>query len=475
MKIKKNVAILLSLTSVLMLLVFLWWHWRLGMTRYFDVDEFAHLSWAYQMFSGRRPYIDFLFYIPPGFQVFLMPLFLLGGGVTPILAGRLVQFVLFVVLVEVTMLLFWIMRRSWVAILAGVILAFLPLPFDKFLEIRPDTLAMIFAMLGMVFQIKKKWAVAGVCYGISLLIFPKVLPQVGVAIAVALFTKNVRPLLGGFVIPLSVFGLWALTLGNLDQVIYSLTKLPVEALKISQTFIMMPDLFFYPNTIFYGAPGWSTGLIVNHAIWILAIVVGAYRLVTPGKSWSEFLIASTFFIHIFFYIQIVPLKHTQYLIPIAVYVAFYAADAVNLLWQKAKRNFITITTFIIVITVIEINFYRIFLSVNMPKLAWTNADTIRDMTTLFRMVPTSEYILDLTGQTIYYKHPFVACCIHFGQSAPYMTRPLPSLGEALEKTSTKYIFEGGLKRTNTLLSIDQAYIVAHYLPHPAIGGLLVRR
>lgn len=479
---------LLSLVSCLLLLFFLWWHWRLGMTRYFDVDEYAHLSWAYQMLSGRLPYVDFLFYIPPGFQVFLMPLFAFGGGVTPILAGRLVQFVLFVLLTGTTVILFWLMRRSWVAILAGVFLAFLPLPFDKFLEIRPDTLAILFAMLGMVFQIlasqdtllrgckRVSYVFAGFFYALSLLILPKTLPQVGVAIVVALFTKNARSFFSGLAIPLVIFGLWALTLGNLDQVIYSLTKLPVEALKISQTFIMMPDLFFYPNSIFYGASGWSIGLLVNHAIWVIAIFVAAYRLVTSGKSWVEFLIAATFFTHVFFYIQIVPLKHTQYLIPIAVFIALYAADAVDMVWKKTIGvNSLAAATFLILFIIGLGGLWQVFVAVNTPKLSWTNADTLRDLTTLYQTIPMSEYILDLTGQTIYYRHPYVACCIHFGQSAPYLSRPVPQLAQALEKTDTKYIFEGSLKRTNTLLPVDQAYIAAHYLPSPTIGGLLVRK
>ncbi len=565
MDIRKIIVYVLIIGSTTLLVAFLWWHYRLGLTRYFDVDEFAHLSWAYQMLSGRRPYVDFLFFFPPGFQVFLMPLFAFGGGVVPILMGRLVQFGIFVALVGILILLFWIMRRTpapggagqgWTAVMAGVFLAFLPMPFDKFLEIRPDTLATLFAMAGMVLQImgmkefpysvipanagiqstKKldprvkpeddnvpRWyfLIAGFFYGLSLLILPKVLPHVGVAVALevlrctleqrrlALHTRCVKlvQLVIGLATPLLLFGLWALTLGDIGQVIYSLTKLPVEANKISRTFIMMPDLFFYPNATFYGAPGWSTGLLVNHAIWIIAIIVAAYRLVAPFLSvipadagiqsktkdvkdwipafagmtklyshpWSEFLIAATFFTYVMFYVQIVPLKHTQYLIPIAVFVAFYAADAVDMAWKKAKRKTITIIIFIIVITIILGSLYKTFLLVNSPKLAWTNADTVRNLTAIYQTIPTNEYVLDLTGETIYYRHPYAACCTPFGQSAPYLTRPLPSLTDALETSKTRYIFEGGVKRTTTLLPQDQAYISVHYAPHPTIDGLLVRK
>lgn len=516
MKVQKNVAILLSLVVCCLLLFFLWWHWRLGVSRYFDVDEFAHLSWAYQMLSGRKPYIDFLLFIPPGFYLFLMPLFTLGGGVAPILAGRVMAFIVFVLLVGVTMLLFWLMRRSWVAIVAGLFLAFLPLPFDKFLEIRPDTLATLFVTVGMVFQIlalngftlpsgkvRPYLITAGACYGLSLLTLPKTLPQVAVAVVLLLVVdigtkfgvwrrdrkakNSTLAFIIGLGLPLALFGLWAVTFGNIDQVIYSLLKLPVEANKISETFVMMPDLFFYPNTIFYGEPGWSKGLLVNHTIWVVAILVGAYRLVAPFSArgrenvWAEFLIAATFFVHVIFYVMIVPLKHTQYLIPIAVFVAFYAADAVDMLWRSAQEsskniaNFLPIGIFLALFLLVSIWLWQVFVVVNTPKLAWTNVDTIQQLNTLYKTIPTSEYVLDLTGATLYYKHPYTVCCLPFGQFAPYLTRPLQPLAKALEETGTKYIYQGGLNRVSTLLPQDQQYISRRYLPHPAIAGLLVRK
>ncbi len=474
MRLHHWIPVILSLLTSLLLLVFLWWRYKLGMSRYFDVDEFAHLSWSYQMVSGRRPYVDFLFFFPPGFHVFLMPLFGLGGGVAPILAGRLVQFGTFVALVGITMLLFWMMRRSWVAMLAGVFLAFLPMPFDKFIEIRPDTLATLLAMGGMIFQIQKRYGISGLLYGLSLLVLPKTTPQVALAAGVVVAMGMTKPFFLGLAAPLVLFGLWALTLGDVGQVFYSLTKLPVEANKISETFIMMPDLFFYPNATFYGVGGWSIGLLVNHAIWITAIFVAAYRLVAP-RGWSEFLISATFFTHVFFYVQVVPLKHTQYLIPIAVFVAWYAADALYMLWEAVRKKTITVILFIIVITIIEISLYRVFLLVNTPKLAWTNADTIQQSEAIYQAIPREAYVLDLTGQTLYYRHPYPACCTPFGQSAPYLTRPLPALSDALEKTKTPYIFEGGVKRTTTLLPEDQAYIRDNYLPSPTISGLLVRK
>ena len=481
---------ILLLGACCLLLIFLWWHWRLGMTRYFDVDEFAHLSWGYQMRSGARPYVDFLFFFPPGFHLFLTSLFAFGAGVTPLLAGRVFAFVVFVLLTASVILLYWQMRKSHVAILAGVFLAFLPMPFDKFLEIRPDTLAVLFAMTGMTvqaFRLTGRGAFwAGICYGASLLVLPKTLPQVGFAVMVEwlryLFGRKrggsavpLKGLIAGLGIPLTLFALWTLTLGNIDQVWYSLTRLPVEANKISETFIMMPDLFFYPNTTFYGSPGWDGGLMTTQAIWILAIAVAVYRLVTSPPSWTEFLISGTFFVHVMTYVLFVPLKHTQYLIPASYFVAIYAADAVGMLWADARKRPVTASMFAIGIMAGGALLYHVFVSVNRAKLAWTNQRTLENLTRLYRTIPPSEYVLDLTGETIYYRHPYPVCCIPFGQSGPYLSRPLPDLVQTLEKTQTKYIFQGEVKRVSTLLPQDQAYISKNYLPHSTISDLLVRK
>lgn len=268
MKISKIIRIILPVFSLLLLIVFLGWHWQLGLVRYFDVDEYAYLHWAYQVFQGQKPFIDFFLYVPPGFQWFLAPLFLLGRGVTPLIAGRVLSFVVFAGDILAISYLFWQVRRSWLAILAGTILAFLPLPFDKFLEIRPDNPAALLVLLGVIWQIKwmrklqaKDGFLAGLFYALSLIVLPKSIPALVVAflvgVAFVLFNKKGKiskiylPVLAGFTGPLVIFGLWLLTLGNLPLAVYSIVKLPFEVNKISQFFYMAPDLFFYPNQIFY--------------------------------------------------------------------------------------------------------------------------------------------------------------------------------------------------------------------------------
>lgn len=489
-----------------LLLYFLWFHWQLGLHRYFDADEFAHLHWAAQMAAGQKPYIDFFLFFPPGFYVMLVPLFWLGSGITPIVAGRILEFMIFTGVVGVSIVLFWYVRRSWIAIIVGVILAFLPLPFDKFIEIRPDTLATLFVLVGLLFQIRwmhshrdrpsharvdplrSSGLWAGLCYSFSLLVLPKTLPQVVFSCVIATIVcwqnkrQKIRPFIVGLVTPLLITGVWLLTLGNISQVWYSLTKLPFEANQISKYFIMMPDLFFYPNEIFYGRGGYTFPLLVNHGIWIIGLLVGLYRLLTPtfpkgkDRAWEELLIAGSFMVNVIFYVVIVPLKHAQYLIPIAVFVAWYVADGAFMMWEKMRNTNMIATAIIFVVVILGGGgLVGAFVQVNRPKLLWTNAKDLKDLDVLFATIAKTEYILDLDGRTMYYPSPYPVCCLPFGQFAPFLSRKLPSLSQSLEQTKTKYISEGTLKRTTTLLPQDQAYIRDHYQPSGDIDGLLVRK
>lgn len=510
----RRIELLLTTISTGILVYFLWFHWQLGLYRYFDVDEFAHLHWAAQMAAGQKPYIDFFLFFPPGFYVFLMPLFWFGSGIAPIVMGRILEFVVFTGVIGISIALFWYVRRAWSALLVGVILAFLPLPFDKFIEIRPDTLATLLVLLGMLFQIRSMrtfrkrvdpyygllgrsgwWA--GVMYGASILVLPKVIPHVvfaaGVLVARDIWEKycdlrhgcapkyNSFPFSAGLVVPFVLFGVWALTLGNIGQVVYSLTTLPLEANRISRTFIMMPDLFFYPNEIFYGSGGYGISLLANHGVWIIGLLFGLYRLLTPsfpgGKQgiWEELLIAGSFMVNVVFYVLIVPLKHAQYLIPIAVFVAWFIADAANAFWIRVRQRPIgQILFFALLLVGYGVLFQAFMLSVR-PKFAWTNTRDLKVLDALFTSIPKTEFLLDLDGRTMYYPSPYPVCCLPFGQFAPFLSRTLPPLSDSLEQTMTKYIYQGQLQRVTTLLAEDQEYIRTRYEPYQGNVELLVRK
>lgn len=470
---------LLIIVTGIVFLIFLSWHWRLGIERYFDVDEFAYLHWARLVSLGQTPYVDFFFYIPPGFLWFLAPLFLLGGGVWPVVIARVVSWGVFVALCAAVGALFYSLRGEkkewWLALLPGVILSFLPLPFDKLLEIRPDTLATLLVFLGMIFQIRSpKLFYAGLWYGLSVVVLPKSVPLAAVAATVAFFSsrKQFVPFIAGMIVPLGLVGLWLVSLGEWDTVVYAFTRLPFETQKIAQTFVMQPDLFFYPNPTYYGGAGWSRELIANHIVWIIGLGVGIYRLLTTSKEW---LVSGMFLVSIVSFMYLYPLRHAQYLIPIAAFVSFYAADAVLLVWQRMRKNRGGQAAFFVGFVLLLFFLLDVFLSTNRPKLAWDNRQMLRDMQTIWQIIPKDSYVLDLDGRTLYFRDPYYACCLPFGQYEPYLSRPLPSLGEALERTNTQYVYEGQLGRVKTLSQKDQTYINAHFQKDPRVAGLLIRQ
>jgi hypothetical protein len=524
-KAAKAVPTFLLVISIGLLVLFLWWHWHLGLVRYFDADEFAHLHWAAKMLEGKRPFIDFQTFFPPGFAISLMPTLLFGWGTSqPFITARILTFFIFLGLCFVSGIIFWQQRKSrWGAVLAMAFLAFIPLPFDKYLEVRPDNLATLLILIAVYAELK--WMtqtpqiksslpagkvglsleiyplLSGLGYSLSYLVLPKTLPNIGVGILIAIFyiwdireIKNKRiqwgklksiilPFVAGLGIPLVIFGIWVLTLGDLSLVWYSLFTLPVEANKISKYFIMMQDLFFYPNSIYYGVDGWSRGLYVNIIFWVVGFLVGSYRLITPfltsqgekPKAMGELLIALQFWIQIAFFVEYVPLKHPQYLIPIGVFIAWYNADLILSIWNGIKSIFVLRIVFLIIFFILGIFLHDVFMEINSPKINWTNKSLLDESESMYQIVPKNEYVLDLVGQMLYNPDPYYACCIPFGQSMEFMSRPLPDLPTVLEKTNTKYIAQGGLARVNTLPWNWQMYIGSRFIPYRGDKSLLVRK
>jgi hypothetical protein len=543
MKPAKFIAIILFITSIILLVIFLFWHWKLGLVRYFDVDEYAHLHYAAQIIMGKKPYVDFLSFFPPGFAWFLTPAILIGWGtIQPFITARIMTFFIFLGMCTVSGLIFWEMRKKiWGAVLAAMLLAFLPMPLDKYLEIRPDNLATLLILIAVYFQII--WLlrgpvagnlpgkptrgplpgspssratplkvikeiiienqifinplVSGLAYGLAYLVLPKMLPNIalGVGIAILFALQNhpfkkktdltpvlltLKPFLIGLGAPLLLLVLWALSLGKLGIVIYSFTALLLESNKISQYFIMMPNLFFYPNGTFYGVDGWSRGLLVNHAIWVMGLFFAIYRLVTAylpnGKKQflAEVLMAASLVMQVIFYVKLVPLKHTQYLIPIGIFIAWYAADLLVAIFHQVGKIRYGKVVYTGVYIVAAIFLYQTYIEVNQVKLSWSNTKPLTDIADMYKRIPVTDQILDLDGRMLYNPDAYYACCIPFGQFAGFLSKPLPDLPTILEQNRVKYINQGELQRVNTLPGNWQQYIYSHYHSDSGNNTFLIR-
>lgn len=490
----------LSTATFAVLLYFLKVHWDLGLLRYIDADEFAHLHWASRVAAGKVPYIDFLSFFPPGFSWFLAPVFWVTQGIGPIIAGRIMSFVVFVALGAVSAILFWVLRRSFLAIAVFAILAFLPIPFDKFLEIRPDTLAVFLSTTGLLCAVlymrhtrPSLGLGSGMLLASSLVVLTKMIPQVAFILFFVVWKAGgegkwkvravynlMKPVLLGFSGVVGIVGLWAWSLGDLPRVFYSLFTLPFEANRISQQFIMQADLFFYPNTMYYGQEGVHGGLIANHIIWIAGLGMAVYRILTPflvrGKeaAWEEFLVAASLLLTVVMYVGFIPLKHAQYLIPIGVFVAWYAADFLWEAWKIARTRAWGVRIYGMGYVAMVIGGVMLFASSTGPKYNWVNTATLVRLQEYYRQIDPTEYVLDLEGGMFYNPDPHYACCTPFGQFSQYLIRPLESVRSALERTKAPFIYQGELRRLSTLESEDQAYVKSHYAPVDAEGLLLKR-
>jgi len=225
-------------------------------------------------------------------------------------------------------------------------------------------------------------------------------------------------------------------------------------------------------------------------LWALGCLFGIYRLLTPymqgysseGKKnnnkpevLSEMLVASQFLVQVVFYVQLVPLKHAQYLIPIGIFVAWYGADLVLIVFDKLGQfgKFGSLG-FLGIYLIGSLFLYQVFMESNTPKLQWTNIQALNTMSETYKIIPFSEYVLDLDGRMLYNPDPYYTCCIPFGQFTGFLSRSLPNLPEALEKTNTKYINQGELRRVNTLPQRDQEYIYTHFRSNSGNETLLLR-
>jgi hypothetical protein len=515
----RGIGIVVSLTGVVLLAVFLIVRYRLGLVRFFDADEMAYLYWGRHVAAGAVPYRDFFFYAMPGFlTVVASAVGRLAPGTAVLDGGRVLAWATFVLLTGSVGLLSWALRRSAVAAVAAMLLlAFLPLPEDKFLELRPDTLSMALVVLGMALQVWWMgddagrpgsaaqpprvprifiYGLTGLLYGMGMYVFTKAVPAAAVAAVLAVgwstvhtggrgwkkiaaMVRELVPLGAGMaVLPLGLL-VWAAVTGRFDWVWYTLVKFPMEANKLALLFYVAPGQFFFPNDVYYGVWGEHLGFILNQAVWLVGMAWAAYRLVAPfvpgGRRMAPgwLLTAGMLAVQVYLFVSVVPVRHAQYLIPLATLVVLFAGDAVASLWTSVRGTAAARMAFLAGWLGLLALLYRGFWIVNTPKFTWTNNDTKAMVNRMVTTIPTNTYILDLVGLAMDYPSPSYVSCLPIGQYAQLASRKFPPVAADLERLSVPYIYQGLLMRVIALEPRDQSYINANY--HAVGNGeLLVR-
>lgn len=473
---------ILIVLEVVLLGFFLFWHFYLGVHRYFDVDEFAHLHWAFNAFSGLKPYTDFLYFFPPLFLYLFSTLFIIVGKTAAVVTfGRIVIFVIFLLLVFCIFFLIRRIKGTPTALLTIAIFSFLPLPFDKFLEIRPDSLALLFALIGMYFLVesfygRERYFLSGLFYALSVATLPKLIFFVPVAIGAIAFWQRMKKFhwyaLRQFFFGFCLVGgmtLFVLILsGNFQKAFYlTVTFANQSSNLLGKKFPMHGSLFFYPNDAYYGIPGVSAPLLLNLIIYIVATVWGVWQFVSffdrskREESLSQFLLAGTFLLNFIAYMKFFPLKHAQYLISLAPFVSFYFADFIMEFIVKIRKRVGEQGGFVFLFFVLILILF-VGWQMNMVKKNWTNEKTFAELKTVQQTIPAGSFVFDLFGETIFYKDPYYVCCIPYGQYAEVFSFKLPNLSEALRKTGTKYVFLNREDRLKILPPMDEKFIRENY-------------
>lgn len=478
------------------LVYLLCWRWQVSTTRFFDVDEFSYMHWTAQVARGEHMYTDFFSYFTPGFMWAFAPIFwIYGVSVQVFTAARAVSFVIFLGILGSLGYLFGITRGWKWAILPVILLAFLPMPYDKFLEIRPDNLAILLAILGVIGETlairgKKKifWLLTGLTYSASLFVLAKTAPivAVGVAIAVISARKNLKKLLIfflGLVVPWILFFFVSWASGNFDVVWYSLTRLPFEAYKTAAYYYYMGvNLFFYPNAWFYGGNGYTItlGLVVNHIIWIIGLLFGAYRLVTPirkgreHEALVELLLAGIFFVSVAAFAKFFPFKHTQYLIPIAVFVAYYAGDGLAIVFEWIERAGGFASLVIVLIGLVYV-LTTVTKDINKDKTLYANAYELKELAIMIRTIPHTARVVDLEGRMVFWQEGYPVSSLPIDDVLSSVSRRPPPLMQYLASNPADYIYDGESNRIKGLSSENLTYIRAHFAPVPGYSLRLWKR
>ena len=285
-------------------------------------------------------------------------------------------------------------------------------------------------------------------------------------------------ILGG-IIPAATVVLLFLSYGNFNRAVQLTTEVSTRATNLlGSRFPIPPNFLFYPNDVYFGAPGESLPWKINLVIWLAGIVYGIVSLVSflnskdKKESLVKLLISTSFLVNLIVFVQFLKLRHGQYLVPLSVFTAFYSADLII----KILNNFkflIAIFTFAFLI------FTFAYAGKEMYdwKLRWTNEWVLKYYSNLYNVIG-SEKVLDLTGETVYGNDGYYFCCVPYGQYLEALTFPYPNLETAIQKNKIKYVFIQTIDRLSVLppehADIIRKYFVLYDLPGLNNGLMILK-
>lgn len=496
-KFNKIIEKLLIILLFFFIIILLIWRFQLGISRYFDIDEFAYLRWTHNILIGLKPYSDFFFLLPPTFLCMLSPLFLIfPNNENIILLARGFSFIFFFLTAVLLFLLTKKVRNFKTALFALFIFVFLPIPSDKWLEIRPDIPALFFTLLGIYFLINgimekkaKKLFLSGMFYGIGVIIIQKTLFLLLFAFLIVLIWQFflITPLPGlirkfsfktiinlpicylilGLILPIIFLLISFIPYGDFRGVFYFLTALPSFVTStLGSKFPIPPEYYFYSSDILYGKFGYNLPWITNIFVWVVASLWLFYKFISSFFNKNkvsglvEILLSGSFIVSLIIYVWFFPLHHEQYLLPLSIFIAFYAGDIIYRFYRFGAFGKIIVLFFIIIIFFGGKEMYDI-------KLSWSDQG-FSYYKNLYNKFSSNEAVFDLTGETIFTKEGYYFCCLPYGSFAESLGFSLPLLSNSLKNNKVKYIYIKNEGRLFELPPHHQDFIRMYYTYEPNI-------
>ncbi len=488
-KISTHKLTLTLYTVLLIILAYLLnWHFRLALTRYFDVDEFAHLHWGYNLWSGKYPFRDFFYIFPPFFLYTIAAIIqFFGRSVASLIMARVVIFMAFCAIALMTFFIARKLSNTLTALISVIILSILPIPGDKMLEIRPDNIALFLSLSAFYVFIlahEKKsrimFFLSGLFFSVSLGFVPKtiffLIPPVVILIYDFLTLSGNHnfndlkhyflPFFTGIIIPAIAVILLFIYYQKPILAIQSITSISAAITTLlGVKFYMRPDIFLYPNDTYYGLNGYSSGYLLNLLLYFSASIFAVFFTLsslshkTHEKCVREFMTGATFFLSLYAFVYIFPLKHAQYLIPLTPFISIFFAMFFTKLIQH--RYLIRYKSWIIMAVLIY--FCLIAKDMFIPKSRWTNQATLDEVENVLTAIPKNEKIFDLTGESVFFPDGYYFCCLPYGQYDEGIPFQLPSLEKSLRDNQVHFVHVGEENRLGVIPIYQQKIVETYYV------------
>ncbi len=439
---------------------------HLGIVRFFDPDEFAHIHWTWLIASGHAPYRDFFFYILPLFQWLLVPIFLLAPSVKLIIATRMVAFVIYVILLYVVYRITkQITNRTDTSLLAMILFAGFPMTIDKTIDVRPDTLMTLLYFFGASRLLRRNPQAAkenaadadlffaSIVISLSILVMMKIVFAIPAIIFLYIMklidTKGkglIFVILGGLAPILIVVSI--LAHDNLIPLAYR--ALTVDAWIVNngkQPFSLIATLSPWP-LVYVEQAGVSLPWVINTIIWglmLIGLIFLTLKKRVPGIFSLLFLVSSVAFLIKF------PVPYVQYFVPVSVIAALLGAygltsigDGADLLIGSiAKRlhiRYVVPVGGIILLIAAGVVSYSMYVQytdrLGSQKAREEQQTVISD---ILKITKPDEPVYDMNGSFVFRPDGYYICCHPYNEFLHRFTRHIGSLKDSLIKTKTKFL------------------------------------